>query len=277
MPETTSTIEPTAYLASSVYYAIKRASESAQEPLHALYALHRKWREAANYSDNQQSVTTLNWWHDELQTEKKAPSEQPALRALQSQGQYANYAETLQYLLHGHMHWHHLNRIETLAQLQPTIDAIGGQFARVWMLICGAQVPEALIQSAGRTLWWIDQTRHIGHTLSQQRQWLPMQWLKDADTPSHIVLQTQLSPQERAKNMSALTTRLIAQAQAEWAEYQSQYERLPHEQRTAIRSWHTLINLRADLLTTIAHEPAELFEGLVSIAPIRKWWRVVRM
>ncbi len=82
MSETLLTIEPQPYSASSVYYALNKAPESAYQSLLGLYALHRKWREAANYADNHQAVTTLNWWHHELEAEPAKAIEHPALRAL---------------------------------------------------------------------------------------------------------------------------------------------------------------------------------------------------
>ena len=275
MSETLLTIEPQPYSASSVYYALNKAPESAHQPLLGLYALHRKWREAANYADNHQAVTTLNWWHHELEAEPAKAIEHPALRALYAADWSDKHAEALQMLLHGHMHWHHLNRVEDLAQLQPTIDAIGGEFARLWFMLIHASVPDELIQSVGRALWWIDQIRHIGHNLSHQRIWIPMQWLKETDTPAHILLSTSLS-QNRAQPLKPLLEKLIAHAQSELANYQTQYRALSKAQQKSIRSWHTLMNLRADLLTLIAQDPTELFEGLVSIAPLRKWWRAVR-
>lgn len=276
MSEPLLTIEPQPYSASSVYYALNKAPESAYQPLLGLYALHHKWREAANYADNHQAVTTLNWWHHELEKAPEKAIEHPALRALYTADWSNQHAEALQMLLHGHMHWHHLNRVEDLAQLQPTIDAIGGELARLWFMLIHAQVPDELSQSAGRALWWIDHIRHIGHNLSNQRIWIPMQWLKETNTPAHIVLSHQSSPQNRAQQLQPLLERLIDHAQTELASYQTHYHALSKAQQTSMRSWHTLMNLRADLLTVIAQDPAELFEGLVSIAPLRKWWRAVR-
>lgn len=77
-------IEPQPHSASSVYYAINSALDPIREQLLSLYALHRKWREAANYADNHQAVTTLNWWHHELERSQNQASEHPALRALQT-------------------------------------------------------------------------------------------------------------------------------------------------------------------------------------------------
>ena len=102
-----------------------------------------------------------------------------------------------------------------------------------------------------------------------------MQWLKETDTPAHILLSTSPS-QNRAQQLKPLLEKLIAHTQSELANYQTQYRALSKTQQTSIRSWHTLMNLRADLLAVIVQDPAELFEGLVSIAPLRKWWRAVR-
>ncbi len=275
MSETLISIEPQPYSASSVYYALNKAPEAAHQSLLGLYALQRKWREAAHYTDHHQAVTTLNWWHHELEATPQKAIEHPALRALYTADWSAKHSETLQMLLHGYMHWHHLNRVEDLAQLQPTIDAIGEEFARLWLMLVNAHVPDELSQSAGRALWWTDHIRHLGHNLNNQRIWIPMQWLKETQTPAHILLSTS-SHQNRAQQLKPLLDKLIAHAQAEWTNYQTQYQALSKTQQTSIRSWHTLMNLRADLLTVIAQDPAELFAGLVSIAPLRKWWRVVR-
>lgn len=272
-------IEPLPHTASSIYYAINSAPERAREPLLGLYALHRKWREAANYSDNHQAVTTLNWWHHELERCQSHTSEHPALRPFQRTPAHTlttETAEKLQTLLHGHMHWHHLNRVDTEAQLQPTLDAIGGSFAQLWLDACGVSVTDELITSAGRALIWTDLLRHIGHNLSNQRVWIPMQWLKDTETPAHILLKTAQPPAERAQQLQSLITRIATQAQTEFNRYHALYRQLPKAQQKALRSWHILMQLRADLRHTIVQEPAELFKGLVSIAPLRKWWRVVR-
>ncbi len=271
-------IEPQPHSASSAYYAINSAPEHAREQLRGLYALHRKWREAANYSDNHQAVTTLNWWHHELERSQNQNTEHPALRALQTSSALLSTttAEALQTLLHGHMHWHHLNRVDTEAQLQPTIDAIGGSFARLWMDACGVSAEGELIAVAGRALVWTDLLRHVGYNLSNKRVWIPMQWLKDTQTPAHILLKTDQSPSERAQQLQPLITRITDQAKTEFNHYQTHYRQLPKAQQKALRSWHILMQLRMDLLNTIVQEPSELFEGLVSIAPLRKWWRVVR-
>ena len=271
-------IEPQPHSASSVYYAINSALDPIREQLLSLYALHRKWREAANYADNHQAVTTLNWWHHELERSQNQASEHPALRALQTSSVSlpTETAETLQTLLHGHMHWHHLNRIDTEAQLQPTLDAIGGSFARLWFELCGVSSKDELTQSAGRALLWTDLLRHLGHNLSNQRIWIPMQWLKDSQTPAHILLKTDMPATDRTKQLQPLIERISIQAHNELNQYQTHYQNLSKAQQKALRSWHILMQLRMDLLNTIMQEPSELFEGLVSIAPLRKWWRVVR-
>jgi phytoene/squalene synthetase len=174
------------------------------------------------------------------------------------------------------MHWHHLNRVENLEQLQPTIDAIGGQLANIWLLICGSEAPVSYTQSAGRALWWIDQLRHLGHSISNERVWIPIQWLKECDLPAHILLNTDLTADERAQRLASLVQKIILQANAECQTYHEQYALLDDDQIELVRSWHVLMQLRTDLLHTIRTEPEELFKGLVSIAPLRKWWRVVR-
>jgi phytoene/squalene synthetase len=269
-------IEPQPHRASSVYYAIGSAPEASRLRLSGLYAVHRKWCDVASSRDEHQAITTLNWWHHELEACQKAQTSHPALRAMQSELWRPECAQTLQQLLHGHMHWQHLNRVEDLAQLQPTIDAIGGQLAHIWLLMCGAEVPSAFTQSAGRVLWWIDQLRHLGHNLSNERVWIPMQWLKECDVPAHILLKTEQPAHERAQQLAALIQKIIAQIDSECAQYQKQYALLSKQQKNDVRSWHVLIQLRQDLLRVIRTEPEDLFNGLVSIAPLRKWWRVVR-
>ena len=269
-------IEPQPHRASSVYYAIGSAPEPARLRLSGLYAVHRKWCDVANSKDNHQAVTTLNWWHHELEACQKAQTSHPALRAMQSELWRPECAQALQHLLHGHMHWHHLNRIENLEQLQPTIDAIGGQLAAIWLLICGAEAPASYTQSAGRALWWIDQLRHLGHSLSNERVWIPMQWLKDCNIPAHILLNTDFPADERAQRLMPLVQKIISQAKTECNQYHEQYALLDDALIDSVRSWHVLMQLRTDLLHTICAEPEELFKGLVSVAPLRKWWRVVR-
>lgn len=103
-----------------------------------------------------------------------------------------------------------------------------------------------------------------------------MQWLKECDVPAHILLKTEQASFERAQQLASLIQKIIAHIGDECAEYQKQYTLLSDEQQNDVRSWHVLIQLRMDLLHVIRAEPEELFKGLVSIAPLRKWWRVVR-
>ena len=276
-------IEPQPHHASSVYYAIKTAAQDVQPALYGLYALQRKWREAANYTDNHQAVSTLNWWHEELEQSRAQRSEHPALQVLQTEQQLKpEIHQALQNLLHGHMHWHHLNRADDLAQLQPTIDAIGGEFARLWLLLCDSHLTETFIQSAGRALWWIDSIRHMGHNLSNQRIWIPMQWLAEQNLPAYLLLKTQ-SPQslknpdwQQNPAYTGLINHLIQHTQSELNQYQQQFSQLSAKQQKTIKSWKVLMNLRADLFAVIKHEPADVFGGLVSLSPLRKWWQVIR-
>lgn len=270
------TIEPAPYRASSVHYAIAKAPESAQLRLRGLYALHRKWYELATMRDDHTAVTGLNWWHHELESCQHNSTAIPALRALQAEIWRPECAQTLQLLLHGHMHYHHLTRVDTLDQLQPTIDAMGGQFAKIWLLMCGASVPETLPLAAGRALWWVDNIRHIGHNLSNEHLWIPTDWLRETDTPAHLVLKTDLPANERYAALKALMHKLIQQAQTELTHYDQQYDVLTTEQRHDVRSWHALMTLRDRLLHTIRQEPAEVFSGMVTLAPLRKWWCAVR-
>ena len=80
----------------------------------------------------------------------------------------------------------------------------------------------------------------------------------------------------RAQQLSPLVQKIISQANDECNEYHEQYALLDDDQTDPVRSWHVLMQLRMDLLRVIQTEPEELFKGLVSIAPLRKWWRVVR-
>ena len=279
MTDLTQAIEPQPHATSSAYYALKSAPDAIQPQLFGLYALQRKWREAANYIDNHQAVTTLNWWHAELENSQNQRSDHPALRAIQGEAKgYDSSAtfEALQNLLHGHMHWHHLNRVETEAELLPTLDAIGGSFARLWLGFCGINASAELIQSAGRALCWIDLLRHIGHNLSHQRVWIPMQWLKEAQVPAHILLKFNDPAEKRAQYLQPIIERINVQTQAEFAHYLEYYRQLSKAQQKAMRSWHVLMNLRSDLRAVIMEDPSELFKGMVSIAPVRKWWRAVR-
>lgn len=280
-PPTASTpIEPTAHAASSLHYAIGRAPAPIQHQLQALYAIHAKWREAANSHDNHFAVTTLNWWHDTLEQAQTSTSDHPALHALQQGTTTPKRMQDLQNLLHGHMHWHHLNRIETIEQLEPTITAIAGSYSQTYLHICGAPIEQTniqnLIKHSAHALWWIDQTRHLGHNLHGQRIWLPMHWLKEAYLPAHLLINTQQPASTRTKQLSPLLTQIFAHTQQHIDQYHATHKQclntLPPAERTTLKSWHTLMRLRIHLFNTIQEDPQDVFEGLVSVAPLRKWW-----
>ncbi len=276
---TQTTIEPQAHPASSIHYAIARAPEQVRPRLQALYALHRKWREAANAADNHFAVTTLNWWHEELQSHRapsSSPSGHPALLVMQPILAQADCADALEQLLHGHMHWHHLNRVDSLEQLLPTIDAIGGQFVRTWLALSEVQVAPDYATHAGRALWWIDQLRHLGHQVKNERIWIPMQWLKHTDVPAHLLLNRQQTPQQRVQQLGKLIQHIHEHTLSEVAQYRAAHAQLSADERKQVRSLHLLMQLRVDLIQEMMSEPAALFQGLVSLAPLRKWWRAVR-
>ncbi|MGL4767570.1 MAG: squalene/phytoene synthase family protein [Formosimonas sp.] len=250
----------TPYPASSLSFAHRHASRAQQPALLALYALHQKWRETAVYPDPHHAVTTLNWWHHEIEKAKTGEINHPNLITLKPYGVF----DELLALLHGHMHWHHLVRVDTLEQLQPTIDAIGGSYVRVWLGIV-KQPNDELALHAGRALWWIDQTRHIGHNLAPSRMWLPMSWLKELNLPVHLLLNRKLSPTERAQHAAPLTHKLIATAQTALNAYQAHTVNAP-------KSLRALVNNRTLLLNEITLQPHELWQGLISVSPRRKWW-----
>ena len=258
--------------ASSLYFAIRKAPLRSRVALRALYTLHKKWREAAVYTDQHHAVTTLNWWHHELEKVKTGEINHPALIALKPWLNDEAFFNALQSLLHGHMHWHHLTRLDTAEQLQPTIDAIAQSFVQVWLSIVGQTELNAYAQAAGRTLWWIDQTRHIGHSLTPSRLWLPMIWLKELNLPAHLLLNRKLSPTERAQHGNQLMRQLIKTAQHSLAEYHQAYAALSTPSRKAARSIHALIEQRALLLDEIEQQPQDVWCGLVSVTPRRKWW-----
>jgi phytoene synthase len=248
--------------ASSLYFALRKAPSRTKTPLRALYTLHKKWREAAVYKDPHQAVTTLNWWHHELDKAQAGDISHPAIFALKPWLSDERFFQALQGLLHGHMHWHHLTRIDSLAQLEPIIDAIGGNFITAWQLIHGEYAP-AFAQPAGRTLWWTDQIRHIGHNLTPSRMWLPMDWLRELNLPVNLLLNKSIKADQRAQHGHALTTFLITHTQAEQTQITG---------NTQIRSLNTLLILRQNLLTELQSQPQELWAGLVTISPRRKWW-----
>jgi phytoene synthase len=258
--------------ASSLYFAIRKAPLRSRVALRALYTLHKKWREAAVYTDQHHAVTTLNWWHHELEKVKIGEINHPALIALKPWLNDEAFFNALQSLLHGHMHWHHLTRLDTVEQLQPTIDAIAQSFVQVWLSIVGQTELNAYAQAAGLTLWWIDQNRHIGHSLTPSRLWLPMIWLKELNLPAHLLLNRKLSPTERAQHGNQLMRQLIKTAQHSLAEYHEAYATLSTPSCKAARSMHALVEQRALLLDEIEQQPQDVWSGLVSVTPRRKWW-----
>ncbi|GHA65647.1 hypothetical protein GCM10009007_02850 [Formosimonas limnophila] len=253
--------------ASSLYFAIRKAPKSAQTPLRALYTLHKKWREAATYSDQHQAVTTLNWWHHELENSQTGEINHPALIALKPWLNQSDFFQSLQGLLHGHMHWHHLTRVDTLDQLNPTIDAIGGNFAQIWLSIVGQTNIDTT--HIGRAIWWTDQIRHIGHNLNPTRMWLPMSWLKELNLPVALLLNKQQPASERARHSAALTERLIAQAKSEHTQCQNL--------NGTAKSLRLLLTLREQLLIDIEQHPEELWSGIITVSPRRKWWRALTL
>lgn len=270
------------YPASSLFFALRTARHSQQMPLRALYTLHKKWREAAAYTDQHQAVTTLNWWHHELEKVKTGEITHPALIALKpwltngNHGDHEAFFSALQGLLHGHMHWHHLTRVEGLAQLEPTIDAIGGSFAQAWLHIVGLSDQPAHALAAGRALWWIDQTRHIGHGLTPSRLWLPMSWLKELNLPAHLILKKDIPATQRALHGAGLMAMLTQQAHAALAAYNDSHHALSPAQKKPTQSLHALLKMRTLLLNDITHQPNDVWTGLVSVSPRKKWWVAIR-
>lgn len=248
----------TPHPASSLSMAYRTAPRACKPALISLYALHQKWREAAIYPDQHHAVTTLNWWHHEIEKAKVGEINHPDLLALKNH----NVFNELQALLHGHMHWHHLTRIDTLEQLQPMIDAIGGAYMHTWLGIIG-QPNADLGLKAGRALWWIDQTRHIGHSLTPSRMWLPMDWLRELNLPVHLLLNRKLPAAERFQHGEQLTQKLIQTAQNALNECQGLA--LP-------KSLNALLKTRALLLNELTAQPQDVWAGLVSLSPRRTWW-----
>lgn len=265
--------------ASSLYFAHRTAPAQQRTALRALYTLHKKWREAAVYNDQHQAVTTLNWWHHELEKIKTGEISHPALIALKpwltltdNKDEPNTFFNALQGLLHGHMHWHHLTRIENLESLEPTIDAIGGLFIQAWLLILGAQSTTEFALTAGRALWWIDQTRHVGHGFTPSRMWLPMDWLKRINLPAHIVLKKNQPFEQRAQHGAGLMALLLEQSQTAFLAYQTQYSTLNKVNQKQIKSLHALLKMRGLLLSEISQRPQDVWKGLVTASPRKKWW-----
>lgn len=263
------------YPASSLFFTHRTAHRHHRVPLRALYTLHKKWREASVYNDQHQAVTTLNWWHHELEKIKTGEMTHPALIALKpwfNKEDDDAFLTALQGLLHGHMHWHHITRIEDLTQLEPTIDAISGSFAKTWLSITGAPELHDHALNAGRALWWIDQTRHIGHGLTPSRLWLPMSWLKELNLPAHLILKKNLTPTQRAEHGTKLVELLLQHAQTAMQDYEKSQQNLSPSQKKASKSLHSLLKMRAALLNEINQQPNDVWQGLVSVSPRKKWW-----
>lgn len=263
------------YPASSLFFAHRTARRQQRTPLRALYTLHKKWREAAIYTDQHHAVTTLNWWHHELEKIKTGEIAHPALIALKpwfNNSDSETFFIALQSLLHGHMHWHHITRIEDLAQLEPTIDAISGSFAQVWLSITGTPELHDHALTAGRALWWIDQTRHIGHGLTPSRLWLPMSWLKELNLPAHLILKKNLTPTQRAEHGAGLVTLLFQHAQMAVKNYENSHHALSPSHKKSSKSLHALLKMRLSLLNEMTQHPNDVWQGLLSISPRKKWW-----
>ncbi|TDR30767.1 squalene/phytoene synthase family protein [Hydromonas duriensis] len=271
--------------ASSLFFALRSAPRKQQVPLRALYTLHKKWREASEYVDQHQAVTTLNWWHHELEKTLAGEINHPALIELKpffsaEDKSPTQFFKQLQGLLHGHMHWHHLTRVDTLAQLEPTIDAIAGSFSQAWLgLTYGSDSLELnnYAQAAGRVIWWVDHTRHIGHELTPSRLWLPMVWLKELNLPAHLLLKKDAPIAERSFHGADLMKRLLQQGRSSLSEYEQAYRSLNREQQKTVHSLHVLVELRKRLLDEINAHPAEVWEGVVSLSPLQKWWATARL
>ena len=93
--------------------------------------------------------------------------------------------------------------------------------------------------------------------------WLPMDWLRELNLPVNLLLNKSIKADQRAQHGHALTDYLIQHAQAE-------QNQITH--KTQVRSLSTLLTLRQNLLTELQSQPQELWAGLVTISPRRKWW-----
>lgn len=257
---------------SSLAFAHKKADQSQRNALNALYTLHTKWREAAVYDDPHQAITTLNWWHHELEKAQRGEISHPALLVLKDPLQESSFFDALQGLLHGHMHWHHLTRIETLAQLEPIIESISASYVSAWQFLTNNVINQDLSRVAGASLWWVDQTRHIGHRLTPSRLWLPMSWLKKLNLPAHLLFNRKNSHTERAQQGAALVQKLTHTAESALIQYQTMYHALPKSAQKSNKPLHALIQQRRLLLDEIKQQPQEVWIGLVSVSPRRKWW-----
>lgn len=266
--------------ASTLYFAMRKAPRRTQEPLKALYTLHKKWREASVYPDPHHAVTTLNWWHHELEKALTGEINHPALIALQAWIKKSSFFEALQRVLHGHMHWHHLTRVDTPDQLQPTIDAIAGGFTQAWIALNFApdsnsnhptDLNEFALQ-AGRAVWWIDQIRYISRNINPSRQWIPMDWLKQFNIPAHTLLNPKLSIEQRLAIMMPLIDQMSAMVDSAAIQAHGAIKLVSSSDAKSVASARLLLDLRAKLLHDIQEEPLELYKGIVTISPRRKWW-----
>lgn len=260
------------YPASSLAIAIRSAAPEQRPLLLALYALHKKWREASVFEDPHHAVTTLNWWHQELENGLHGRVTHPDLLTLKPLLQQKPFHAALQALLHGHMHWHHLTRIETSEQLEPIVDAVGGSFTNVWLMLLGFPSQTKLAQSAGRALWWIDQIRHIGHQLAPARLWLPMSLLKELNLPANVILNRKLPLEQRVIQGKKLFMQLEVIARSALEAYQDVYKSLPKSSQKTATSLHLLMRQRALLLSEMTQNPEDIWQGLVTVSPRRKWW-----
>lgn len=256
---------------SSLAFAHRAAKKQQRPALQALYTLHKKWREASVYDDPHQAITTLNWWHHELEKTQTSDINHPALIILKPYLQEPLFFNELQALLHGHMHWHHLTRINTLTELEPIIKSISVSYLNVWQILTNNQINTNLSHSAAAVLWWVDQTRHIGHHLTPSRLWLPMSWLKEFNLPAQLLLHRK-NNLERAQQGKSLVLRLIQKAEAATVQYHAAYNVLPDSSKKTNQSLHILIKQRSELLKEIKKRPQDVWVGLISINPWRKWW-----
>lgn len=256
---------------SSLAFAHKKANKQQRPALQALYTLHKKWREASVYDDPHQAITTLNWWHHELEQAQTANVNHPALVVLRPYLKEPLFFNQIQNLLHGHMHWHHLTRINTLADLKPIIESISVSYINAWQILTNNEINTNLSDSAAAVLWWVDQTRHIGHHLTPSRLWLPMSWLKELNLPAQLLFHRK-DNLERIQQGKPLVNKLIQTAEAAVLDYHAAYNTLSNSNKKSTQSLNTLVQQRSEILKEIKKRPQDVWVGLISINPLRKWW-----
>jgi hypothetical protein len=90
--------------------------------------------------------------------------------------------------------------------------------------------------------------------------------------PANAVLNRKLPLEQRVMQGKKLFMQLEVIARSALEAYQDVYKTLPKSSQKTATSLHLLMRQRALLLSEMTQNPEDIWQGLVTVSPRRKWW-----